>query len=218
MGQTIRLLIVDDHPALRCGLVALLQREPDFTVVGEASNGIEAVDLAFSLKPNVILMDLALPKKSGLQAIHEIHAANADIRILIFTSFSDGEKIIAGIKAGAIGYLIKDSTPQELFNAIRSAAQGKPALNDLIGLSLLHQIQHNQQNDVPSTNLTEREVEILRWMAQGMSNPEIAEKACITEGTVRSHVSNLLSKLGLQNRAQAVIYAVRKGLVDIDKS
>jgi NarL family two-component system response regulator LiaR len=216
MDQPIRLLIVDDHPALRYGLVALFQHEPDFEVVAEASNGIEAVEKARSMNPDVILMDLGLPKKNGLEAIKEIIQFNPESRIIIFTSSSDGDKILAAIKAGAIGYLVKDNSPQEIFYAIRNAQQGKPTLSARTELSLFHQIQNNKPISHPMETLTARELEILRWLANGLTNADIANKAFVSEGTVRSHVSNLINKLGLENRAQAVIYAVRNGLVDLN--
>ena len=215
MEQSIRLLIVDDHPALRIGLTGLFERAPGFFVVGEACDGEEAIEKAQSLKPDVILMDLSLPKKSGLDAIKEIFLFNPKIRILIFTASSNGEQIFAAIKAGAIGYLVKDSSAQELFSAVRNAYQGEPVLTHQLELNLIHQIQQTQTFDFPIEKLTDREVEILCWLAQGLTNNQIAEKGCISECTVRSHVSNLLSKLGLENRAQAVIYAIRKGLINI---
>jgi DNA-binding NarL/FixJ family response regulator len=216
MVKPIRLLIVDDHPALRFGLIGLFKQTTDFDVVDEAVDGYEAVEKACALKPDVILMDLALPQKSGLDAIREIHTLHPGIKILIFTAFSDGEQIFKAIQAGAIGYLVKDSSPQELKAAIRSAYQGKPFLTHQIELNLIHQIQHNQTVEFPADKLTDREIEILRWLAQGLTNLQIAEIGCISEGTVRSHISNLLNKLRLDNRAQAVIYAAKKGLVSIN--
>ena len=217
MPQCIQLLIVDDHPALRRGLIALIQHEPDLTVVAEASNGIEAVEKAHALQPDVILMDLALPRKNGLEAIREICADCPEIKILVFSSFSDGDRILAAMQAGAIGYLTKDGTPQEIFDAIRAVHQGKPTLNPQVELSLLHQIQYNHvEDDLAFGSLTVREIEILRWLAQGLTNGAIAKNAEIKEGTVRSHISNLLNKLGLSNRAQAAIYAIRKGLIDLN--
>jgi DNA-binding NarL/FixJ family response regulator len=218
MEQPIHLLIVDDHPALRWGLVGLFKQSPDFCVVGEAGNGEDAINLAKTLKPDVILMDLALPQKSGLEAIQEIHIQQPNIKIIIFTAFSEGEQILAAIKAGAIGYLVKDSSPQELTSAVRNAFLGLPFLNHQIEMKLIHQIQHNQTVDFPVDNLTDREVEVLTWLAQGLTNTQIAEIGCISEGTVRSHVSNLLNKLGLQNRAQAVIYAIRTGMTKIPQN
>jgi len=216
MEQSIRLLIVDDHPALRVGLVGLFKHAPDLLVIGEASNGEEAIDKAKDLKPDVIIMDLAMPKKNGLEAIKEILFTNPEIKIIIFTAFSDGQQIYAAIKAGAIGYLEKDSSAQDLFSAVRNAYRGESVLTHQIELNLIHQIQQNQTVDFPIDKLTDREVEILRWLAQGLTNAQIAEKGCISEGTVRSHVSNLLNKLGLENRAQGVVYAIRKGLVNIN--
>jgi len=216
MEQSIRLLIVDDHPALRVGLIGLFKHAPDLLVIGEASNGEEAIDKAKDLKPDVIIMDLAMPKKNGLEAIKEILFTNPEIKIIIFTAFSDGQQIYAAIKAGAIGYLEKDSSAQDLFSAVRNAYRGESVLTHQIELNLIHQIQQNQTVDFPIDKLTDREVEILRWLAQGLTNAQIAEKGCISEGTVRSHVSNLLNKLGLENRAQGVVYAIRKGLVNIN--
>lgn len=216
MDLPICLLVVDDHPTLRFGLVALLSQEADFKVVGEASNGFEAVEKAGSLHPDVILMDLGLPKKNGMEAIREILALDPAARILIFTSSSDGDQILAAIRAGAIGYLVKDNSPQELFYAIRNAYQGKPTLSARSELSLFQQIQNNKPASLPIDALTARELDILRWLAHGLTNAEIAREATITEGTVRSHVSNLINKLGLENRAQAVIYAIRRGLIDVN--
>lgn len=216
MDLPIRLLVVDDHPTLRFGLVALLSQEADFEVVGEATNGFEAVEKAGNLHPDVILMDLGLPKKNGMEAIRDILALDPTARILIFTSSSDGDQILAAIRAGAIGYLVKDNSPQELFYAIRNAYQGKPTLSARSELSLFQQIQNNRPAALPIDALTARELDILRWLAHGLTNAEIAREATITEGTVRSHVSNLINKLGLENRAQAVIYAIRKGLIDVN--
>jgi NarL family two-component system response regulator LiaR len=211
----IKLLIVDDHPALRWGLVGLFTHESDFEVVGEASDGIEAIEKSISLKPNIILMDLALPKKSGLEEIKEIILIQPEMKILIFSAFSDGEKIFSAIEAGAIGYLVKDSSPNELVLAVRNASNGIPVMTQKTELSLIHQIQRKPVLDFSEESITERELGILRWLALGLTNAQIAEKGCISEGTVRSHVSNLLGKLCLENRAQAVIYALNRGLIEI---
>jgi NarL family two-component system response regulator LiaR len=185
-------------------------------VCGQAGNGIDAVELAISLRPDVILMDLALPKKTGLEAIAEILKVYPQTRILIFTSFSEGEQILNAIKAGAIGYMVKDSNPQELINAVRNAHLGKPAFSSFVELSLMQQIQHKRYEGDPIEPLSDREIEILCLLARGLSDNEIAQKASITEGTVRSHVSNLLNKLRLNTRTQAVIYALRRGLINLD--
>ncbi len=216
MEQPVRLLIVDDHPALRFGLDMLLSHSSEIVIVGEAGDGIDAIEKANELKPDVILMDIALPKKNGLDAMREILATNPETKILIFSAYSDGEQIYAAIKAGAFGYLVKDSSSQILIAAIMKAHHGQPAFSREIELNLIHQIQHGQTPDFPAEKLTDREIEILRWLANGLTNSQIAEKAKISEGTVRSHVSNLLHKLELENRAQAVIYAHKKGLIIIN--
>ena len=215
MEQPIRLLIVDDHPAIRFGLAELFKRTPDFCVVGEASDGEEAVDLANTTSPDVIVIDLDLPKKSGLEAIQEILSVHPDIRILIFTAFSDGEQILAGLKAGAIGYLVKNSPTQKIISAVRDTFHGEPSLDHQVELNLIHEIQQNKVVEFPVGKLTDRELEILGWVGQGLTNAQIAEKGWISEGTVRSHTSNLLNKLGLKNRSQAVLYALRNGLIDL---
>lgn len=217
MDQPIKVLIVDDHPALRFGLVALLKDEPEFNVVAEARDGVEAVEKALACNPDVILMDLGLPKKSGLEAIVEILQHSPHIRILVFTSYSNGDQILAAIKAGAIGYILKDNTPQEIHYAILNAYHGKPTLSVRSESNLFEHIRNTQQVERPVEALTPREIEMLRWLASGLSNAEMAQKASVTEGTVRSHISNLINKLGFENRAQAVIYAVKHGLVDINE-
>ncbi|MBM3437106.1 MAG: response regulator transcription factor, partial [Bacteroidetes bacterium] len=184
-------------------------------VVGEACNGIDAVEKALALNPDVVIMDLALPKKSGCEAIGEIQSSKPEIKILIFSSSSDNDQIMAAIQAGAIGYLLKDSAPQEICAAIRKVHEGKPVLNPQVEISILHQIQHNRTADYPVEILTEREIKILRWLAQGLTDYDIAKIAHVTPGTVRSHISSVLNKLGLNNRAQAVIYALKKGLIKI---
>ena len=196
----------------------MFQRETDIHVVGEAVNGEEAVEKARACQPDVILLDLALPKKGGLDIIKELLSLRAESKILIFTAFSEGEKVFAAIKAGAIGYLVKDCSPQELLTAVRNAYLGKPVLSIPVERSLFNQIQNNLPSDQTVEALTERELEILHWLALGLTNAEISGKAFISEGTVRSHISHLLNKLALKNRAQAVIYAVRNGLVDLDQA
>ncbi len=214
MENSIRLLIVDDHPALRTGLAALLRAEPDFDVVAEAGDGIQAVETALAHKPDVILMDLALPKKNGIEAIREITSQLPETRVVVFSSYSDHEHIYDAMQAGAIGYLLKDSSPQDIRQAIRDAKDGRPTLNPRVEIILLQRIQDQKPAAVDAGSLTEREMEILQLLAQGFTNDKIARTANITEGTVRSHISNILLKLGLQNRAQAVLYAIRNGLVD----
>jgi NarL family two-component system response regulator LiaR len=213
--ENIRILIADDHAIVREGLRTLITAKPGLELVGEASDGNEAVLLARSLEPDVILLDMMMPHKDGLAAIKEIKADNPEARILVLTSFSDDEKVFAAIKAGALGYLLKDSSPQQLVQAIQDVHQGQSSLHPTIALKLIREL--NQPPNLPPTDdpLTARELEALRLVAQGLTNQEIAEKLSISERTVGKHVSNILEKLHLANRTQAALYALRKGLADL---
>lgn len=214
-AEPIRILIVDDHTMVREGLRAFIAARPNLTLVGEATNGLEAVAEARTKQPDVILLDLVMPEMDGVQAIHEIKKENPDARILILTSFSEDDKVFPAIKAGALGYLLKDSSPQELSQAINDVYQGKPSLHATIALKVMREL--NQPSDLPPTKdpLTEREVEVLRLVARGLTNSEIAEKLNISEMTVGTHVSNLLGKLHLANRTQAALYALREGMTSL---
>lgn len=212
MAENLRVLIVDDHAVVREGLRAFINSEPGMEVVGEAADGVEAVHKAQALSPDVILLDLLMPRKSGIEAIGEIKANNPEARILVLTSYADDDKVFPAIKAGALGYLLKDSSPQELLQAIRDTYQGESSLHPIIARKLIHEL--NRPTDLPPTDepLTEREVEVLKLVAQGLANNEIARTLAISERTVRTHVSNILSKLHLANRTQAALYAIREGL------
>ena len=216
MAESIRVLIVDDHAIVREGQRALIDTEPGMAVVGEANDGFEAVKLADSLQPDVILLDLHMPRKDGIEAIEEIKAENPEARILVLTSFTEDEKVYAAIKAGAMGYLLKDSSPQEILKAIRQVYQGEMSMRPSIANKLMHELQRTSNLTPTEDPLTAREVEILKLVAQGLSNQEIAEKLVISERTVRTHVTNILSKLHLANRTQAALYALREGLADLD--
>jgi NarL family two-component system response regulator LiaR len=185
-------------------------------VVGEAKDGVEAVELADALQPDVILMDLEMPRKGGFEAIGEIKAENPEARILVLTSFTEDEKVFTAIKAGAQGYLLKDSSPNEILAAIRQVHQGETSMNPSIAEKLMREIQKSSNLKPTVDPLTEREVEILKLVAQGLPNQEIAEELVISERTVRTHVTNILSKLHLANRTQAALYALREGLTDLD--
>jgi NarL family two-component system response regulator LiaR len=212
MQKKIKILIVDDHSIVRKGLRALLASQPDMEVVGEAADGQEAVTKAESSHPEVILMDLMMPVKNGIEAIGEIKKKNPDIRILVLSSFGEDDKVFPAIKAGASGYLLKDTLPQELLQAIIDVYEGRPSLHPEIAMKLMMEI--SQQSDLPPTEdpLTEREVEVLKLVAKGLTNQEIAEKLVISERTISAHISNIMNKLHLANRTQATLYALREGI------
>ena len=215
MNERIRILIVDDHPLIREGLRAILETQPDMELVGEARDGNEAVARAQALKPDVILMDLALPHMDGVEATRQIIQNDPLVRVLILSNYLDDDKVFGVLKAGAKGYLIKETNPQDLRQAVRAVYQGKSALDPAVQRKLVDQFaQTNGKSASSKDNLTEREQEVLRLMAQGLTNPQIGHKLSIAEGTVRFHVSNVLKKLGLKNRTQAVLYAVHNGLAD----
>lgn len=216
MTRLIRILIADDHAIVREGQRALIETEPGMQLVGEAENGVEAVHMARTLQPDVILIDLRMPRKGGLQAIGEIRAQNADARILVLTSFSEDETVYAAIKAGALGYLLKDASPQEILRAIREVYRGEPSMPPLIAHKLMSELQRTSDLPLTKDPLTGRELEILKLVAQGLPNQEIAERLVISERTVRTHVSNILAKLHLANRTQAALYALREGLALLD--
>lgn len=216
MSDPIRLLIVDDHELVRQGFIAMMSVEPNLDVVGEAADGVETVELARSLQPDVILLDLAMPRKDGIEATREIRVDNPNARILIITSFAEDEKVFQAVKAGALGYLLKDSSPEALIRAIDAVYEGRLSLHPDIALKLIEEL--NRPLDQPPTEdpLTEREEEVLILVAKGLSNKEIAERLVVTERTVSAHVSNILGKLHLANRTQAALYALREGLTDLN--
>lgn len=216
MTGTIRILIADDHAIVREGLRALLATEPEMTLAGEAVDGEQAVDLFHSLQPDVTLLDLIMPRMGGIEAISIIKQGNPNARILVITSFAEDEHVFAAIKAGALGYLLKDASPHELLSAIRDVYQGEPSMSPTIALKLMKEIQRPPDLPLTEAPLTEREVEILKLVAQGLPNMDIAETLVISERTVRTHVSNILGKLHLANRTQAALYALREGLTSLD--
>jgi NarL family two-component system response regulator LiaR len=217
MAENIRILIVDDHLVVREGLRALIDVQPDMELVGEAADGVEAVHKARSLQPDVILLDLVMPRKGGLDAISEMKEENPDIRILVLTSFAEDDKVFPAIKAGALGYLLKDSSAQELLQAIRDVYRGEPTMHPTIARKLMRELQRPPELPPTEDPLTEREAEVLKLVAQGLSNQEVADILVISERTVRTHVTNILSKLHLANRTQAALYALREGLARLDE-
>ena len=209
----IRVLVVDDQTIVRKGIRALLAEVEHITVVGEASNGQEAVAQAQALDPDVTLIDLAMPVMGGIEAIRQITAHQAGARILVLTSFTTDDKVFPAIKAGALGYLLKDSEPIDLIRAIEQVSRGEPALHPSIALLVLKELRRPAQNTPPPNALTARETDVLRLVATGLSNREIAEQLTTTESTIKSHVSSLLSKLHLANRVQAaLLYTLQEGV------
>jgi two-component system, NarL family, response regulator LiaR len=217
MADPIRVLVVDDHAIVREGLRWLMATEPGIDLIGEAADGVEAVAKAEELHPDVILMDLVMPRKGGIEAIDEIKARDPAARILVLTSFAEDEQVFPAIRAGALGYLLKDTSPQALLRAIRDVHSGTPSMHPIVARKLIQELQ--RPPDLPPTAepLTEREVDVLRLVARGLSNDEIAARLVISERTARTHVSNILSKLHLANRTQAALYALREGLARLDE-
>lgn len=216
MAETIRVLIADDHSIVREGLRSLIEFEPGIELVGEAADGVEAVDKARALSPDVILMDLVMPRCSGLEALEEIKQHDPEARILVLTSFAEDDKVFAAIKAGALGYLLKDTSPGELLQAVREVYRGESSLHPAIARKLVQELSRPADLPPAPDPLTEREVDVLKLLARGLTNQQIAEKLVIGEATVRTHVSNILGKLHLANRTQAALYALREGLTDLE--
>ncbi len=208
----IRVLIVDDHAIVRKGIRALLTESGGFEIVGEVADGQQAVLAAQETQPDVILMDLLMPGMDGIEATRQITSRQPETRILVLTSFVADNKLFPAIKAGALGYLLKDSSPEELLRAIRQVHRGEPALHPIIARKLLQEVAHPADLQPAPETLTARELAVLRLIAQGLSNQEIADELAVSEPTVRAHVSRILGKLHLASRTQAALYAVREGL------
>jgi len=215
--ETIKVLIADDHPVVRKGLSALLAaKAAGIEVVGEAVNGSEAIARTKELNPDVILMDLMMPEVDGVEAIKRIMGDIPDAKILVMTSFATDEMVFPAIKSGALGYLLKDSEPDELINAIRHVHQGEPSLHPKIARKVLMEISNPVTKTTSEDPLTDRELDVLKSIARGKSNQEIGMALSISETTVRTHVSRILAKLHLASRTQAALYALKEGLADLD--
>ncbi len=217
MAQTnlhqITVLIVDDHSVVRQGLRTFLDLHDDIQVVGEASGGAEAIELAERLAPDIVLMDLVMPGINGIEATRQIRARDPGTKVIALTSFLEDELVFPALDAGVSGYLMKDLTPPELAQAIRTVHQGKADLHPEVARKLLDEF-HAQREVSPIPDLTQREVEVLALIAKGLTNREIAERLVITQKTVKAHVSSILGKLNLSDRTQAAIFAIKQGLFD----
>jgi NarL family two-component system response regulator LiaR len=207
--MTIRILLVDDHSVVRQGLRMFLGLDPDLEVIGEASDGAEGLRLARELRPDVVLMDLLMPVMDGVTAIGHLRRELPDTEVLALTSVLEDDKVIGAVRAGAIGYLLKDTQAEELVRAIKGAAAGQAQLSRAAAERLMREVRAPESPEA----LTERETDVLRLLATGQSNKEIARNLSINESTVKSHVSNILNKLGVQGRTQAALHAVRIGLI-----
>ena len=212
MAEPIRVLIADDHPIVRQGLGVVLAAQADMELVAEATNGEEAVQLTRETHPDVIIMDLQMPVKDGLAAIAEINEECSEAQILVLTSFPDDDNVFAAIKGGAMGFLLKDSSPEHLLEAIRTVCRGESVLHPTIARKLMQEIIQPSELPQAEEPLTPRELEVLRCLARGLSNREIAEELSVSIRTVTTHVRNILDKLHLANRTQAALYAIEQGI------
>ena len=213
MDGLIKIIIADDHPLIRQGLRVVIEAQPDMELVGEASNGEQAVQQALALKPDIVIMDLQMPVKDGLAATREIAQANPQVQVLVLTSFPDDDNVYAAIKAGAMGFLLKDSSAEYLLDAIRTVSRGESVLHPTIARKLMQEIRQPPRLPPTTEPLTPREVEVLGCLTQGMANQQIARQLSISVRTVSAHVRNILDKLHLANRTQAALYALDQGIV-----
>jgi DNA-binding NarL/FixJ family response regulator len=213
--EPIRIVIADDHPVVREGLISMIDREPDFKVIGEAKDGVEAVKLALQLKPDIVLIDLRMPELDGVEAIREISQTEPDIKFIILTTYSDDEYIFRGIEVGARAYLLKDAPREDLFKAIRAVYQGESLIQPVVASKILDRFAElSRQAQAPET-LSEREIEVLALIAKGAANKEIAAELNITNSTVKTHITSIFQKLNASDRTEAVTQAIKKGIIRI---
>ncbi len=234
MTDKIRVLLADDQDIIRTGLTIILNHQPDLQVVGQAADGVEALDLAKQLHPDVILMDIKMPRLNGIQATRQIMAALPKTQIIILTTYDTDDWVFDGIRAGAVGYLLKDAPGENLAEAVRGAMRGESQMDPTVARKVLREFQHVTTphrpalgagvaapaavpvpEEEPLEKLTDREEEILKLLAAGLSNKEIAQKLSLSEGTVKNHISAILAKLHANDRTQAVLTALKRGLVDL---
>jgi len=216
MSETIRILVADDHPVVRNGLVGMLSTQADFEVVGEASNGKEVIAQVAALRPDVVLLDLEMPEMDGVEALRRLHDSDMAAQVIVFTAFDTDERIVAAIQAGARGYLLKGEARDEIFKAIRVVSQGGSLLQPVVASKLLkHMSGDRAHRQAEYETLTEREMEVLELLAQGKTNKEIAAVLIISERTVKFYVSAILGKLNAGNRTEAVTIAAQRGLIKL---
>jgi NarL family two-component system response regulator LiaR len=213
--EKIKILLIDDHPVVRKGIRAIIETDEAFEIIGEGNNGKEAVQKYEQLYPDVVLMDLVMPEMDGIEAIRQIRAKNPNARILVLTSFSTDDKVFTAIQAGASGYLLKDSDPDDLLRSINQVYRGESSVHPAIARKLLNEFAQPKSQKSEIEPLTDREKEVLTFIAQGLSNQEIASKMVVSKATVHSHVSRILAKLQLESRTQAALYAIREGYLII---
>ena len=211
--EAIKILIADDHPVVREGLIAMLSREVDFKVVGEAKDGVEAVNKARELSPDVVLMDLRMPEMDGVEAMRQIRSAMPDIKFIILTTYSDDDYIFSGIEAGARAYLLKDAPREDLFKAIRSVYRGESLIQPVVASKLLDRFSQLSRRAPSGEELSARELEVLCLMAKGAANKEISAELNIAQSTVKTHITNIFQKLGVNDRTEAVTQALKKGVI-----
>ncbi len=210
--KRIRILVVEDQNVVREGLVAILSFQSDIEVVGEAEDGIRAVELARKTRPDVILLDMVMPRQDGLTTIPKLRSVTPEARILVLSSFAESDRVYQAIKAGALGYMLKDTTRVQLLQSIRDVASGHASIHPSIALKVIHEFDHPSEGALTNQTLTRRELEALRLIARGLSNQEIAAALVVHERTIAKYVSSILNKLHVSNRTQAALYAIREGL------
>lgn len=215
MSAAIRVLVVDDHEIVRKGIAAILEIEPDVELVGEAASGEEAIAGCLRLQPDVVLMDLMMPDLDGIEATRQIKQKGGTTRVLVLTSFATDDMVYPAIEAGADGYLLKDSGAATLLQALRSVHQGQTSLHPEITKKILRRLARGPEQPLDPEQLTPREVDVLRLVAQGLSNQQIADRLVVSESTVRTHMTNILGKLQLTSRTQAALYALQQGIASL---
>ena len=209
----IKILIADDHPVVREGLFSMLDREADFDVVGEARDGMDAVNKTKELSPDIVLMDLRMPDMDGVEAMRKIKSAMPDVKFIILTTYSDDEYIFSGIEAGARAYLLKDAPREDLFKAIRAVYRGESLIQPVVASKLLDRFSELSRGTPSGEGLSTRELEILQLMAKGAANKEISAQLSIAQSTVKTHIANIFQKLGVNDRTEAVTQALKKGII-----